>query len=219
MLTCVRVPPPLAPAFEFAQALVRREFAAIAPRPDDGTIHIGDERYLLLRAESLYLGWYTAMRNVFGAEAATGFIYSTAREIGRNDCTAFSTKLGLTDSIARLAAGPVHFAHAGWAFVEILADSTPTADAAYFLHYTHPNTFESEVLRARGLTTDTCACQFSAGYSAGWCSAAFSLDVHARELRCIARGDTTCEFIMAPEATLDAHEVRLGSRAAASPSP
>ena len=209
MLTCVRVPAALAPAFEFAQALVRREFADIAQRPDKGTIHIGDERYLLCRAESLYLGWYTAMSAVFGKEAATGFIYSTAREIGRNDCTAFSSKLGLTDGIARLATGPVHFAHAGWAFVEILADSAPTTDDSYFLHYTHPNTFEAEVLCARAITTEDCACLFSAGYSAGWCSAAFSVDVHARELRCIARGDDVCEFIMAPETRLADYQARL----------
>ncbi len=211
MLSSVRVPPSLAPAFEFAQALVRGKFSDLELAPEQGTIHVGGERYVLVRADSLYLAWYTALADTFGKEAATGFVYSTAREIGRNDCAAFSDKLDLSPGIARLACGPVHFAHAGWAFVEIYEDSAPATDESYFLHYSHPNTFETEVLRARGMDSETCACLYSAGYSAGWCSAAFSVEVHAREIRCLARGDELCEFIMAPESRLDEHTARLAS--------
>jgi hypothetical protein len=82
-------------------------------------------------------------------------------------------------------------------------------DETYFLHYHHPNTFESEVLRDRNKTTDQCACLFSAGYSAGWCSEAFQVEVHAREIRCLAKGDDTCEFVMAPADRLAAHAQRV----------
>ncbi len=115
----------------------------------------------------------------------------------------------MTDGLDRLASGPVHFAHAGWAFVEILGDSAPATDDNYFLHYYHPNTFESEVLVRRGRTIDRPGCFFSAGYSAGWCSEAFQIDVHGRELRCVARGDDVCEFIMAPMKKLDEHEASV----------
>lgn len=214
MLTSARVPDPLRPAFELAEALVSRKFDDLDLEPDQGTIRVGGERYVLLRADSFYLGWRNALSGSFGEAAADGFIYNTAREIGRSDCASFSERLGLTDGVARLASGPVHFAHAGWAFVEILADSAPAVDDSYFLHYIHPNTFETEVLRARAIRPATCACLFSAGYSAGWCTEAFGVDVHARELTCLARGDATCEFIMAPEHRLDEHEARV--RAAAS---
>jgi predicted hydrocarbon binding protein len=50
---------------------------------------------------------------------------------------------------------------------------------------------------------------FSAGYSAGWCSEAFGVDLHGRELRCVARGDDNCEFIMACADRLDGHERRV----------
>ncbi len=95
--------------------------------------------------------------------------------------------------------------------VDILADSTPANDESYYLHYCHPNTFESEVLRSKGLTIKTCGCLFSAGYSAGWCSDAFQVEVHGREVRCLSRGDAACEFIMAPSARLDEYEARLRS--------
>ena len=74
-------------------------------------------------------------------------------------------------------------------------------DDTYYLHYYHPNTFESEVLRQQGRTLKSCGCLFSAGYSAGWCSHAFNVEVHGREIRCLSRGDANCEFIMAPRRT------------------
>ena len=58
-------------------------------------------------------------------------------------------------------------------------------------------------------TVDACACLFSAGYSAGWCSEAFQLEVHGREIRCVAKGDAQCEFVMAPMHKLDEHSERL----------
>jgi len=209
MLTTAKVPPAFAPPFEAAEAYVKRHFSDIQRRPDQGTIHVGGDRYVLIRAESLYLAWYDSMAQTFGADVARDFIYSTGREIGRSDCATFSERLGVTSGVERLASGPIHFSHAGWAFVEIFPDSAPATDSSYFLHYQHPNTFESEVLRARGIEREACACFFSAGYSAGWCSSAFGLEVHAREISCLARGDARCEFIMSPAERLDEHEAKL----------
>ncbi|MEW5849808.1 MAG: 4-vinyl reductase [Myxococcota bacterium] len=210
-LKSVRVPPPFEPPFARAEKFVEQLFSDVKREPEKGTIHVGGERYVLMRAESLYLTWFDAMAETFGEEAAREFIYNTAREIGRSDSRAFSTRLKLTDGLDRLSSGPIHFAHAGWALVDILADSRPSKDDAYFLHYFHPNTFESEVVRAQGRKLTRCGCLFSAGYSAGWCSDAFEVEVHGRELRCVGRGDASCEFIMAPAAKLDEHEAKVRS--------
>lgn len=209
MLKSVRVPPHFEPPFARAEAFVEKLFADFQRRPERGTIHVSGERYVMVRAESLYLTWFEALAETFGEEAAGEFIYNTAREIGRSDSAAFSKRLGLTDGLDRLSSGPVHFAHAGWAFVDILEDSRPAPDDTYYLHYYHPNTFESEVVRARGKTLTRCGCLFSAGYSAGWCSDAFRVDVHGREIRCVGKGDPSCEFIMAPASKLDEHEQRV----------
>jgi hypothetical protein len=204
-----RVPEPFAPIFAKAEVFVQRLFDNVVRQPEEGTIHIGGERYVWLRCESLYLSWFQRMAAAFGEEAAREFIYNTAREIGYSDSEAFAARMRVRAGVERLAAGPIHFAHAGWAFVEILADSAPATDDSYFLHYYHPNTFESEVSRKRGQRTDACICHFSAGYSSGWCSAAFGIEIHGREIRCLARGDKTCEFIMAPSDKLDGHQKRL----------
>ncbi|MBN1612327.1 MAG: XylR N-terminal domain-containing protein [Polyangiaceae bacterium] len=209
MLRSVKVPEGFEGPFARAEQYVESLFASLSRSPEQGVLRIGEQRYVLVRCESLYLSWFDAMAETFGAETAREFIYNTAREIGRADAKDFCQRLGVTDGIERLSAGPVHFAHCGWALVEILGDSRPAMDDTYYLHYYHPNTFEAEALRARGKVAQDTACLFSAGYSAGWCSEAFGVDVHAREIQCTARGNAHCEFIMAPSARLDALELEL----------
>ena len=209
MLKSVRVPTALESPFARAEEYVEKLFSQMRREPSEGRLLVGDQRYVLMRCDSLYLAWFDAMAETFGAETAREFMYNTAREIGRADSADFCERLGVQDGVERLSSGPVHFAHAGWALVDIRADSAPTMNQDYFLHYTHPNTFESEVLKRRGMRAPQPACLFSAGYSAGWCSEAFRVDVHAREIRCTAVGDASCEFIMAPLAKLDGHELRL----------
>ena len=209
MLKSVRVPPHFEPPFARAESFVQTLFADFRREPDKGTLHVGGDRYVLMRAESLYASFFDALAETFGEEVARDFIYNTAREIGRSDSRTFSERLGLTDGVDRLSSGPVHFAHAGWALVDILDDSAPAMDDSYYLHYYHPNTFESEVLKKLGRQLTSCGCLFSAGYSAGWCSEAFRVEVHGREIRCLSRGDAVCEFIMGPSQRLNGYQQRL----------
>lgn len=213
MLKSVRVPAPFEPAFARAEGLVEQAFARIDRSPERGSLRIDGERYVMMRADSLYRAWFEALTESFGEETARDFLYNTAREIGRSDAADFARRLGLTDGVDRLASGPVHFAHAGWATVDILDDSRPSTDDDYFLHYRHPNTFESEIALARGKSIALPGCVFSAGYSSGWCSDAFGVEAHGREISCLARGDAHCEFIMAPASRLDDHERRLRASA------
>jgi predicted hydrocarbon binding protein len=208
MLKSVRVPAPFEPPFAKAEKIVEGLFSVVEMRPARGTIHVGQQRYVMVRAESLYDAWFHSLTETFGEEAAGEFIYNTAREIGRSDAASFAAELHVTDPIERLASGPVHFAYTGWARVDILADSLPATDDSYFLHYHHPNTFESEVVKKVGLLRHG-GCLFSAGYSSGWCSYSFGIEVHGRELRCVGAGEKSCEFIMAPSGRLDAHETRI----------
>lgn len=208
-LKSAHVPPEFEGPFSTGEAFVERLFADVERRPERGTVHVGGERYVFMRCESLFAAWFSALADTFGEQAASRFIYNTAREIGRSDSISFAERQGVEDPIARLAAGPLHFAHAGWASVHILEDSAPQPDEGCFLHYVHPNTFESEVLAKRGEAREDCACLFSAGYSSGWCTEAFGLELHGRELRCVAKGDEHCEFIMSPSGKLDEHEQRI----------
>jgi len=203
MVTSVKVPAPFEGLFQVAEKYVESLFTEYKRDPTKGSIHLGGERYVLVRAESMFTSLFEQLESSFGEEQAQEFIYNMARIIGRSDAKAFIANRKVTDPNEKLSTGPVLFAHTGWAFVDIFPTSSPTPDQNYFLHYQHPNTFESEIYLHKGLKAKHPICVFSAGYSAGWCSEAYGLEVHAREIRCLAAGDERCEFIMAPYDKLD----------------
>jgi len=201
----VKVPEQFVPLFEQAEQYVDSLFKEFKRDPSHGMIHVGKQRYVLVRGEGLYIALFDELSKTFGEDQADEFIYNMARIIGKADSIAFSEERGITDPTTKLSTGPVHFAYAGWAFVDIYPSSRPSPDQNYFLQYQHPNTFESEVFARRGSKAKKPICLFSAGYSAGWCSAAYGVEVHAREMLCTARGDGKCEFIMAPFDKLDGY--------------
>jgi hypothetical protein len=203
MVDTAKVPENMEPVFDIADKYVGGLFREFVHEPRKGMIHVGGERYLLVRGEGLFIALFEQLESVLGAAQAREFLYNMARIIGKSDSMVFSQNRGVTDPLEKLSAGPVHFAYSGWAFVDIYPSSNPSPDDDYFLQYQHPNTFESEIYKRKGLKTEHPICFFSAGYSGGWCSEAFSITVHAREMTCTARGDERCEFIMAPSRKLD----------------
>ena len=111
----------------------------------------------------------------------------------------------VSDPIEKMSTGPIHFSWTGWAYVEILAESTPTPNGNFHLVYDHPQSFESDAWLATGRKTNHCVCHMNAGYSSGWCSASFGRQLVAREILCRARGDEHCRFIMADPTKIDDH--------------
>ena len=187
-----------------------RRFANFERDPDEGWVRVGNERFVLLRCESLYLGLFDGMASRFGDDVAFEMIYTMARDIGRSDCQEITSRMGETDAIAKVVAGPPFFSFCGWAGVDLLPDCVMVNSLDIFLHYRHPNTFETEVLAKRAdIEVKAPACLFSAGYSAGWVSNGLGREMHAREIKCVACGDDVCEFVMAPTERLEGHLERL----------
>ena len=210
MPTTVSVPTPLEPVFRRAEEAVARFFRHQKQEPTKGTIDIFGERYILVRAASMSVDFFETVAALYAeqgqAEAShitRQLLFDVAHAIGKQDARNFAGKMGLRDPIERLSAGPVHFAHAGWAFVKILQESSPSPDADFYLLYDHPYSFESAAWRAAGKTSAFPVCVMNAGYSSGWCSESFGLALVATELTCQARGDGDCRFIMAPPARIE----------------
>jgi hypothetical protein len=200
----VTVPETIEEALAAARSYVERRFSNFVRHPDEGVIRVDDERFVLVRCESLYLGLFDGLARRMGDDAAFEFIYTMAHSIGSSDCEELTARRGAQSELERIACGPPFFAFNGWAAVEFFPDTEITSDDDCVLHYRHPNTFESEVLARRAdIEVKAPACLFSAGYSAGWVSYALRKPMHARELQCVACGAESCEFVMAPEAQLD----------------
>ena len=213
------VPPELHELFEHAREQVGRYFDEIHLDPGNGTIEVGEERYVLVRAAALSFNTLDALRDLYAdrdpdeaLSIARNLLFDIAHIIGLNDARAFHARLGLEQPLERLAAGPVHFSHTGWALVEILPDSRPTADEDYYLVYNHPFSFEADAWLRAEQRPDFPVCIMNAGYSSGWCEESFGMPLTAVEISCRARGDETCTFIMAPPHRIEEHLARYHAR-------
>jgi len=149
MLKTVRVPDALAPLFEQAQSYVERYFADQKSEPERANIEIAGQRYVLVRAAALSVEFYSLVRRLYEREdeaqsVAHGLLFDLAHAMGMSDALTFAERMDVRDPIARMSAGPIHFAYAGWAFVDILPESAPSADSEFYLLYDHPYSFESD---------------------------------------------------------------------------
>lgn len=210
MPTTVSVPPQFEPVFQKAEESVARFFGQQRQEPSKGTIDIFGERYILVRAASMSVDFFETVAALYAKEGraeanntARQLLYDVAHAIGRQDARNFARKMGLRDPIEKLSAGPVHFAHAGWAFVDIHPESSPSPDEDYYLIYDHPYSFESAAWQAAGKSADFPVCIMNSGYSSGWCEESFGLELVATEITCQAKGDPACRFIMAPPSRIE----------------
>lgn len=204
MLESVSVPPELEPLFHTAQQVVAEYFRSLHADPAHGTISVGGQRYILVRAASMSVEFFATIAQLYrdkgqneAGTVARSLLYDLAYAIGAADARAFHHDLKLKDPLAKLSAGPVHFAHTGWAYVSILPESRPQADDDFVLIYDHPYSFEVAAWLDTKTPADFPVCIMNAGYSAGWCTESFGLPLVAVEISCKAMGDETCRFVMA----------------------
>ena len=208
----VKCPASYEKLFARAEEYVGNYFRDRQELPAEGTITIGGERYILVRAASMSVHFLDFVKEMYpvldereSIEAATKVLFDIAHAIGSADAKAFHEATGVEEPVAKLSTGPVHFAHSGWAFVNIFEESRPTPDDDYYLIYDHPQSFEADSWIRLRERTSFCTCFMNAGYSSGWCEESFGVKLIAREILCRARGDEFCRFIMAPPHRLQGH--------------
>src|SRR5579871_4558381 len=124
--------------FEQAQEFVERYFTEQRAMPERGTLEVRGERYVLVRAASLSVEFHQMLRKFYGGDVeargvAHSLLFDVAHAMGLADAQAVAKRMGVSDPIARLSAGPLHTARAGWAFVEISDESTLRADEGFYL--------------------------------------------------------------------------------------
>ncbi|MFX0091129.1 MAG: V4R domain-containing protein [Candidatus Hodarchaeota archaeon] len=210
MVQTAKVPEPMRPLFYKAENTVAEFFEKMAWDPTKGYITIAGERYILMRASSLRVHFQENLTKILDipegqAEATTSrLLYNLAKVMGGADARRFHYTMNLIDPIAKLSAGPIHFAFSGWAFVDISDISKPSPDENYFLQYDHPQSFEADSwIVLKGKTAKRPVCVMNAGYSAGWCEESFGIELEGRELMCRAKGDRHCRFIMTHPSKID----------------
>ncbi|MBL0329194.1 MAG: response regulator [Bacteroidetes bacterium] len=214
----VNVPEGIKPLFDEAQKIVGDYFRNLKMDPTHGTIEINDQRYVLVRASALSNDFLHTIQKLYsdrGEKEAISigknFLFDIAHVIGMNDARNFHQKMNLVEPIEKLSAGPVHFAYSGWAFVDILPESSPTPDENYYLIYQHPFSFEADSWIRSGKKSETPVCVMNSGYSSGWCEESFGMPLTAVEVTCKAKGDEHCTFIMSPPHKIQEHVNRFAA--------
>jgi two-component sensor histidine kinase/predicted hydrocarbon binding protein len=214
----VKVPEAMKPLFDLAQKNVGDYFRELKMDPTHGTIEINDQRYILIRASALSTDFLSTMQKLYADRGerealiiGKNFLFDIAHVIGMNDAKNFHVKMHLTDPIAKLSAGPVHFAYSGWAYVDILPESNPSIDENFYLIYNHTFSFEADSWIRSGKKSELPVCSMNAGYSSGWCEESFGIPLTAVEVMCKAKGDEHCTFIMSPPNKIQAHVERYTS--------
>ncbi|HDZ89496.1 MAG: hypothetical protein DRG82_14890 [Deltaproteobacteria bacterium] len=209
------VPEDITSPFLRAQEYVERYFRKREENPEQGLVSFSGERYILVRAASMSKEFFDMVTSLYGDRGideargvAFGLLFDIAHSIGKADAKSFAAKMGVIDPIERLSAGPIHFAHTGWAFVKILPESNPTPDQNYCLIYDHPFSFEANAWIESGEKSDFAVCIMNAGYSSGWCEESFGIPLVAVEMECRAKGDEHCRFIMAPPSAIESQIAR-----------
>ncbi len=200
----VSVPVEVEGIFNQAQKTVKDYFSNLKWKPENGSIEIDDQRYVLIRASSISNNFHENIKELYSEksdeeafEIATSLLFDIGHLIGIQDAKKFHEKMELKDPISKLSAGPVHFAYSGWAFVDILPESNPSPDENFFLKYNHPYSFEADSWIKSGKKSEYPVCTMNAAYSSAWCSESFGIPLTAVEITCKAKGDEKCTFIMA----------------------
>src|SRR5438309_11344726 len=123
-LKTVRVPEQFREIFARAEDYVRRYFKERVENPEESTISISGERYILVRAASMSVEFFDLVVSLYqdkgeqeARSVANNLLFDLAHAIGKADAKTFHTRLGVTDPIEKLSTGPIHFSFAGWAFV------------------------------------------------------------------------------------------------------
>jgi PAS domain S-box-containing protein len=211
-LKTVQVPEQFREIFAKAEDFVRRYFNERIENPEESTIAISGERYVLVRAASMSVEFFDLVVSLYKDKGepearlvANNLLFDLAHAIGKADAKSFNARMGVVDPVERLSAGPVHFAFSGWASVDILPTSKPTPDEHYYLIYNHPFSFESDAWIKRGRRAEYPVCIMNAGYSSGWCEESFGIPLVAAEVECLAAGGRNCRFIMAPPSRIEGH--------------
>ena len=208
----VIVPEPLKNSFLSIENQIRTYFNDLNIDPESGEITAYGQRYILFRADSLSHEFLDFIKERYADRPAheaisigNNFLYDNAKVIGKKDALSFHENLGLKAPIEKLSAGPIHFAFTGWANVEISEESHPSPDQEYLLKFIHHNSFEAQAWLKAGKKSDIPVCTMNCGYSAGWCEESFGMPLTTVEIKCEAKGDEFCEFVMAPSDRIEEH--------------
>eukprot|EP01114_Cavostelium_apophysatum_P012644 TRINITY_DN2881_c0_g1_i4.p1 TRINITY_DN2881_c0_g1~~TRINITY_DN2881_c0_g1_i4.p1 ORF type:complete len:997 (+),score=287.22 TRINITY_DN2881_c0_g1_i4:2154-5144(+) len=175
------------------------------------TVSISDERYLMLRSTSLSYEFLSVIQDCCGfkssddgKEFAYNLLFEFGQYVGKSDATNFAAKTAANLHLARAAVPAL--SHLGMGFMEIQPESSLTPDEHCLLIFREPFSFEADTYKDQtSKKTSHCVCCFNSGFVSGWMAEAYDVPLVTVELTCRARGDASCEFVMASQDKIESY--------------
>jgi len=184
-------------------------FSKVVRTPEQGTLSIDDDNYVLMRASSFSEGFFLLIEKLARNKDAASifsrkFLFLFAQTLGSSDKKHFVKKLKLGDHpLDQFSGFSAVMEEAGWGQVTVSPQSL-SFDKNFWVIFEIQHSFESETwLKCTDEITHTKpVCTMCCGYATGWCNATFGRIMSVVEVNCKVLGDPVCRFILAEEANI-----------------
>lgn len=171
-------------------------------RPDTGQVHLGDDRMLIFRQDSLGV-LRSLLHEQVGPSLARSVLSRFGQQCGKGDYQTLQKAYDWDSEEDRFGAGPAMHTWEGIVHVEPTFLEFDRAAGHFHMTGIWRNSYEAEIHLAEFGRSETPICYTLTGYASGWCSAFFGRPLVAIETRCLGCGDERCEFEIRPQEQWD----------------
>lgn len=164
--------------------------------PQHGLVKLGGSRMVVSGVESMG-ALFQELINVGDIPAAQVVMRRFGEANGRERARTVQAEFQPDDKMEWLAFGPTLHAWEGVGLPKLASLEYDGAEKFQLVVEFQNSYLAEQYLRVLGPASEP-VCWMLAGYIAGYCSEVFGLNLHCREVTCVAKGDPICIFVCKP---------------------
>jgi rsbT co-antagonist protein RsbR len=171
--------------------------------PERGQLHLGEDRMLIFRQDSLAV-LRQLLHEQVGESLARSILTRFGYQCGHGDFETLQRSYDWDTEQDRFGAGPAMHTWEGIVHVEPTLLEFDREAGHFHMTGIWRNSYEAEIHLSEFGQSDTPICHSLTGYASGWCSAFFGQPLVAIETKCLGCGAERCEFEIRPPSKWDA---------------
>eukprot|EP01130_Rhizamoeba_saxonica_P011824 TRINITY_DN4929_c0_g2_i1.p1 TRINITY_DN4929_c0_g2~~TRINITY_DN4929_c0_g2_i1.p1 ORF type:complete len:1295 (-),score=275.79 TRINITY_DN4929_c0_g2_i1:35-3886(-) len=201
--------------------------------PTEGTVEIADEKCILIRGDSLGIGFVNLVSGLFGDEDvlhlqfASTFLFNLGKSMGISNHGWLTSQLGIgknpMDQCNALSVSMIYFGWSNLKFPEGLhAKRISKQKQSFLIRCECKGSFEASSWKTKDKNVrskvDKPTCNMHCGYICGWFERSLGVSVSVVEVQCQSLGSSVCEFLVSPPEAIgkylprDVDEIDIASR-------
>ncbi|MCA9683996.1 MAG: XylR N-terminal domain-containing protein, partial [Myxococcales bacterium] len=165
----------------------------LAFEPETGRVHLGEDRMLIFRQDSLAVLRGLLYEQV-GGPLARSLLSRFGYQCGKGDFATLQKAYAWDSELDRFGAGPAMHTWEGIVHAVPTQIDVSRERGHFYMRGEWHNSYEAEIHIARfGVGTES-VCHSLTGYASGWSTAYFGKPCLAIEPTCVGKGDDMCRF-------------------------